>query len=117
MLPRTIKIGAHNYRIKNVPAAQLEGDWGEVDREKMTIEIAKGMSISRKIEVILHECVHAMLYSRDLGDALEEKMASMLGEMLAQFLGDNPYFVIEVVRRLADPKNFSAAVDNSQRRS
>lgn len=116
MLPRTVKIGAHNYKIKSVPPSKIEGLWGEIDKEKTTIEIAKGMSVSRKIEVILHECVHAMLSDR-VDDETEEEIAGILGEILAQFLGDNPYFVIEAVRRLADRKNFDAAVDNARRRT
>jgi hypothetical protein len=103
MLPRSIKVGAHTYKIKTATRKELGPDLSaQVDTEKNTILITRYATRSRKIELVIHECLHAMIAGHDFKD--EETILVILGEALTQFLADNPYFITEALKVLSDSK-------------
>ena len=110
MLPRSIKVGAHNYQIKSATAKELGRDGAaDVNNVANLIRISSRATRSRKIELLLHECIHAMLAGHEFKD--EETIVVILGEALTRFLADNPRFVIESLKVLLDPKKFKKIVD------
>lgn len=110
MLPRSIKIGAHDYQIKTATQKELGKDKSaDVDDEKNIIRVYRYAARSRKIELVLHECLHAMLAGTEFKE--EEAMILILGEALTRFLADNPYFVVESLKVLLDSKKFKKIVD------
>ncbi len=63
---RTIEIGGLLYKVKYVNRKRIKGSdalavRGEIDFDKRTIEIEKGLSPSEEIVVIIHELLHATL--------------------------------------------------------
>lgn len=116
MLPRSIRIGAHNYAIKNATRKELgKGIQGDMDPSENVIRVIKHASVTRKIELLLHEVLHAMLSGHEFED--EEHIVCILGESITQFLADNPAFVTEALRILSEEKNFLMAVDNARRKT
>lgn len=116
MLPRSVKIGHCNYKIKMVPKKDLGKDeLGEVDDSQNTIKVLSRMARSRKVEVLLHECIHAMLSGHDFKD--EENIVVILGKGLSQFLADNPFFIVEALKILSAEKKFAEAVDKAADKS
>ncbi len=100
MLPRRVKIGAHVYKIKMSGKKELgEDNIGLVDSEMDTIWVSRKLSRSRKVEILLHECLHAMLSGREFSD--EEPIISALGESLAQLFADNPGFIRKLLEELS----------------
>lgn len=103
MFPRSLKIGAHVFTLKIATPKELgENLVGDMDPEKNRIRIIRGTTRSRCVEIILHECIHAMLSGYEFKD--EETITMVLGEALTSFLADNPRFITEVLRVLSDPK-------------
>lgn len=103
MLPRSVKIGAHVYRIKTSTRKDLGPDVsGDVDNERNIIRVIRHATRSRKIEILIHECLHAMLTGHDFPN--EEEIIVILGEAFTQFLADNPYFIAEAVKVLSEQK-------------
>lgn len=105
MLPRSVKIGAHVFQIKMALRRDLgEGIAGQVDNEKNIILVSKYASRSRKVEILLHECLHAMVDGRDFPN--EEPIIVALGESLTQFFADNPVLIGKMLKELsATPKS------------
>ena len=105
MLPRTIQIGAHIYKIKMALRKNLGKDvCGDSDHERNIIQVIKHATRSRKIEILIHECLHAMLAGHDFKN--EEEIVLILGEALTSFISDNPYFLTEAIAVLSGPKKF-----------
>lgn len=103
MLPRSLKIGAHIYKLKQADGKELgEDTFSDVSSETNLIRISKAATRSRKIELILHETLHAMLAGHEF--KAEETVIVVLGEALTQFLADNPRFIREALTILSDPK-------------
>lgn len=101
MLPKSIKIGAHIYKIKTATRKDLGPDTsGDIDNERNVIRIINHATRSRKIEILIHECLHAMLVGHEFPN--DEDIVVILGEAITQFLADNPTFITEVVKELSD---------------
>ncbi len=101
MLPRSVKIGAHTYKIKTGTRKDLGSDTsGDIDNERNVIRVIRHATRSRKIEILIHECLHAMLTGHDFSK--EEEIVVILGEAVTQFLADNPRFIREAVKILSD---------------
>ena len=88
--PSTIQIAGHAISIVPVDGLQaaegLNGDWNEV---RLRIRIDSSLTGSRRQEIILHECIHAISTLNGLN--LEESQVRTLGlglqQMLAPALG------------------------------
>jgi hypothetical protein len=103
MIPRSLKIGAHDYKIRTALKKDMPPEEsGNCDSEKNVITILRHAPRSRKIELILHESLHAMLAGHDFQD--EEPIIVILGEALTQFLANNPHFITEAMSVLSDAK-------------
>jgi len=103
MLPKTVKIGAHTYEVKEVTQEDLGPDViGDQDGVKNVLRVLQDATPSRKIEVLIHECLHAMLLGHGFRD--EERIVVMLGEAFTAFLADNKGFIMETLRILSEPK-------------
>jgi len=103
LLPDSIQIGAHRYRIEVVPPEELNGSVADVDNKKNLIRVDEEASRSRQIGLLLHECLHAMVVGYDYKD--EERMVITLEEALTRFIQDNPLFIQQACHDLADEKN------------
>ncbi len=103
MLPKTLRIGAHTYEIKSASRKELgEETSGDCDNELNIIRVTKNTTRSREIEILFHECLHAMLAGHDFKD--EEAIVVILGEALTSFISDNSRFFTKTIRVLSDSK-------------
>lgn len=100
MLPKSVKIGAHTFRLKPAETEVKMGrsHWGTVDFTTGVISIVAGIPASRQAEVILHETLHVLLFGRNV--KCEENLVSLLSEGLLAFLQDNPQLVKHLSSRL-----------------
>ena len=99
MIPRKVRIKGHMFAVKQIPKSKLPSDCqGCVEPDKNIIHINKRLPASRKIEVILHECMHAMLSGHKIFQ--EEEVCSVLGEYFVEFIRDNPDFIRHCLKTL-----------------
>lgn len=84
-VPKILKICGHDIEVETSKGdLTLEGGeiWGYYDDDKHLIKIAPNMVSTRKMEVVLHEVIHAISAIHCLG--LTEKQVKILGvEILA----------------------------------
>ena len=90
-IPKTVKVGAHTYTIKEVD--NLDGVMGMQENIKLKIQIDKDLPQSQKEETFFHECLHGILdisgINRDMGTTEEEKLVQAIGHGFYQLLIDN----------------------------
>ncbi len=99
MIPHTLKIRGHTYRINQVGRKKLGVEvTATVDNEVNTIQLYKRASPSRKVECLIHETLHAMLAGYGYGD--EEEIVVTLGEALTEFIRANPSFIRHALKVL-----------------
>lgn len=91
MTPRTLKIRGHVYKVQQVNQKVLGDYMADVDNDLNVIRIYNKASQPQKVELLLHETLHAMLSGCNLDR--EEEIVSILGEALTSFLWDNPAFI------------------------
>lgn len=99
MIPRKVRIKGHMFRVKQVPKSVMPSKcvgWMEADRN--LILMYKSLPASRKVEVLLHECIHAMLSQHEI--VQEEKVCTLLGEYFTEFIRDNPDFIRHCLKTL-----------------
>lgn len=83
-LPKVIKVCGHDIHIKYKKGLNVDGieAWGVYDDAKATIWLRMGMDRTRKMEILLHELIHAIDHIQVLN--LSEKAVKALGvEVLA----------------------------------
>lgn len=103
ILPKSIRIGAHDYQIEEleeVPNQDGEELLGCLLPGALLIIIESGLPNSRKAEVLIHECLHAMLSGTNQEN--EELMVGVLGEALCSFFKHNPTLVRTLLTALKD---------------
>lgn len=99
MIPRKVRIKGHMFTVKQVPRSGMPADCqGYVESDKNLIRIYQRLPASRKVEIILHECIHAMLVGHDI--VQEEQVCQVLGEYLTEFIRDNPDFIRHCLKTL-----------------
>lgn len=99
MIPRSVRIRGHTYKIKHVNARDMgEGNIAEVDSHLNHILVYKRMAASKKITYILHEALHAMLEGTEFQE--EEAMVTILGQGLTEFIQANPHFLKYAIKTL-----------------
>lgn len=94
MIPGSVTVGPHEYRVVMVPDGVLAdaSQAGHCSPFRLVIAIDEGQEPSQVADTLLHELVHAMLATLDLGDD-EERVALALGPALLSLLRDNPGLV------------------------
>ncbi len=101
MLPSQVKIGSHIFLIKMTDKKKELGKntVGTMDSNTNTILVYKRLSRSRKVEILIHECLHAMVTGREFPD--EEPIIQALGESLTQLFTHQPGFVRKLLKELS----------------
>ena len=88
--PKTLKIDHLKYTFRAVAKGALDGNYGETDSVKQLILVETGHSDARTREVVLHEVLHALWSSRNLGyRATEENAVTGLSSGLTAVLASN----------------------------
>ena len=98
----TLKIGYKDYDmffVKKIDGGATLGDCENNDGTRGVIRIAKGQRKVEKANVILHEILHAIVYTQGLkiNDKEEEKIVLALTNGLIDFMKENP----KVIKSLA----------------
>lgn len=95
-LPKTIKIGPYDYKIVHKKIREGEACVGDFCSTRSRIRVTTGMNDIRTVETLLHEVLHAVYYSFNIGhgldEAAEENIISLVSTGLAATLRDNPEF-------------------------
>jgi len=88
-IPKTVVIAGHTITIKYKKEIIYNGSncWGLYCDDKHIIYLKMGMEKSRKSEVFLHECIHAIEFIHNL--KLSEKSVNLLGIELFAFIRNN----------------------------
>jgi hypothetical protein len=87
-LPPKIKILNEDWKVKVVD----QEAWGLCDYNNTTITLFEGLTDERKIETLLHEIIHVLvykLYLKPLLGANEERVVDNLGVGLRTVFKDN----------------------------
>lgn len=105
--PETIKIGPHTFRVVVVPDEMLldQGSYGHTALRKLVIAIDGATPFTQEADTVLHECIHAMLSSTTLEEAIEEQVASALAPALLSCLRDNPDLVKYILQNNPDERD------------
>lgn len=83
-IPKTLKIGAHSYKVIEVSAGRLGStDDASVDKEKGVITINKNLMQSEKETTLIHEVLHVM------NNEIQHQMIESLAQQIYQFLHEN----------------------------
>jgi hypothetical protein len=88
-IPKTVTIAGYVVKVIYKRGLVCDGVecWGVYDYNKNVIYLKTGMEKTRKEEVFLHECIHAI--SDILGLKLSEKAVNLLGVELLALLRNN----------------------------
>jgi kynurenine formamidase len=88
-VPRKLTIAGHTIKIthkKGLVVGSTEA-WGAYEDSSHTIYLRTGMDKTRKAEILLHECIHAIDHIHVLG--LSEKAVKILGIEILALLKNN----------------------------
>ena len=102
-LPRKLWIGTYEYTVALVPHgdAGLAEDYGATysDDQRKAIFIDSSLDTRKRLEIVLHELTHAIVWTHDLADVdseevtvNEETLCDRFGIAWSAFLLDNPRF-------------------------
>ena len=95
---KKIKIGGIHYDLAQQDNLEDKNEsvWGFVEYENSIIHIRGNMSKQKKAQTVIHESLHAMLHEAGLDDvANDEKLVTPLGNMIYQFIKENPELMNE----------------------
>lgn len=92
-IPKKVKIGAYNYTVVYKDDLREDGHsvWGLCDANNNKIYLKKGMTGRRKLEVFIHEALHAIEDS--YGVSLGEKKVNVLGLAIMALFTENKLHV------------------------
>jgi len=97
-----LKIGYATIAVNEVAAIEKDYDYGEFDSTKKTITINKELNQTDKINTLIHEIFHAILWERGVADSggildqkekEEENIVNCLGNGFVQLIQDNPQII------------------------
>jgi hypothetical protein len=89
--PKTLRIDHLKYTFKAVAKGSLDDSYGQMDSVSQLIQVETGHGAARTREVVLHEILHALWSSRNLGEqADEEAVVTGLARGLTSVMADNP---------------------------
>ena len=101
-LPKKVKVGGMSFGISTDASVHLgieesagERVYGQMDPTAARIVLHPGMADSRARQVMVHELLHAAIFSAGLGltDEVEEPIVRALEGPVLQILRDNPALV------------------------
>ncbi len=96
MLPRRLKIHGHTYHVNQVPEKLLPDDTAaDVDPNTNTIRVMRQSPPSRKLVLLLHEALHALVIEDRIPQ--EERVVSLFAEHIVQLMRDNPSLVRHIL--------------------
>lgn len=97
---KKIKIGGIFYQVKsemNLEDAN-QSVWGVTQYEDSLIKVREGMSNQKYYQTLIHESLHAMLHEAGIDSlANDESLVTPLGNMLYQFITDNPRMITKII--------------------
>lgn len=85
--PKTIEVGRDIYKIKFVKKFKDGVTLGETDPEKLEIRILKGMSKRETLSCFIHEVIHALEFSHEIG--IKHKLVYQLERAALELILDN----------------------------
>ncbi len=83
VIPETLKIGGHVYKVELVDSEKINGNCGEINRSRNTILIRDDLPESQKLETVIHEVLHAINHN------FTEERIEFLSNALFQVIVDN----------------------------
>lgn len=94
---RTIWVGPHRVEVEEWPSNDMKTveDMGSWNPQTNRIHLMQELPVDRKIEVFLHEVVHAILHGHELREG--ESLVCALGTGLALFIRQNPDVIREIL--------------------
>lgn len=97
-LPNLVKIGSINYSLN--ANADLDDGVGRHSSSRSRMEYkTEGVSEQQQLSTVLHECLHAILFSSGVARALtltneqEEILVTCLEDPMMSFIKDNPTLI------------------------
>lgn len=111
-LPTKLKIGFKDYEVVDWelrPAERAER-FGECDQNHCIIRVAQLHGDAKAAHTLLHETLHALwtegsLHKIDAGNRDEELVVSVLSQMLAGLMRDNPGVLALIEATIIGPGN------------
>lgn len=102
-LPRRVKIGPHQYKIKIVKLVsgeKPEEGWAQIDTDACLLEICKDQKSSIAIAgSVLHKLLHGIWHENELGKtATEESAVRTFERGFVALAQDNPELILWMVR-------------------
>lgn len=98
-----LKIGYKDYVmyfVKKIDGGSTYGDCHNGENGvKGVIRISKGMKKVEKLNTILHEILHAIVYTQgmDLEDKMEERVVLGMANGLVDFMRENPLVMRQIM--------------------
>lgn len=95
--PETIETGHLIWKLSVVPATELPTEaavYGCTDCARLTIFMQQGMPKPLQVDVLLHECLHAIYFAYGIRKKIREEEACLvLAGPLVALMRDNPQLV------------------------
>ena len=92
--PARSRFMGQSYTFSFDPAVTVEGEecYGSCIHEDQSIHVLEGMPHDRERDTALHECMHQMFSTANVGldGETEEKVVTFLGSALIGHMRDNP---------------------------
>lgn len=88
-MPKVLRIAGHDVKVQYKTGLNVDGTecWGIYDDNKHVIYLKRGMERTRKLEILLHEAIHAIDHIHVLG--LSEKAVKILGVEILALIRNN----------------------------
>ena len=104
-----IRIMGLDYKLSSMTRtmADLSKCRGFIDEDALEIHVQEDLPPQRTVEVILHECCHAIVdgtasYEPEDTQDSDEKLVTRLGRALTIFLRDNPNLIGWIQKKLCE---------------
>lgn len=92
VLPASVRIGPHDFRIVRASNFENTGTFGHVDGKAQEIRIWPHSSPTNLVDTFLHECLHVMWKQAGLGEKNdEETVVAVYGCAVTALHRDNPW--------------------------
>ena len=94
-MPKTVRVGPHDYSILRKPASVMKDTLGHCDSSTLQIWVKQRLRKSKSQEILIHELFHAMtLQALDTTKQHDdEAYIVVLAPLMLQMLRENPQLV------------------------
>ena len=93
----SLRVGPFDVEVNFIEGddAEYMDDHGTFCRQMLLIRINGKLSWQNRLETLMHEAVHAIIYASGLrlDDDKEEELVSRMTPFFVSFLRDNPHFI------------------------